>query len=152
MNSWRRVFDHPGPPRYGFRTQLFESTRSGLHVLIADVPGPMVQCMVTLRTETNDDRGLPHTLEHLCFLGSARYPHKGLLDLLSQSILSDGTNAWTAQDHTCFTLCAASREGVMGVAPIYLEHIFTPLLHDGHYGMEVFAINGTGHETGVVFR
>lgn len=32
-----------------------------------------------LATEAHDDDGLPHTLEHLIFLGSELYPYKGTL-------------------------------------------------------------------------
>jgi hypothetical protein len=46
-------------------------------------------------TEANDDDGLPHTLEHLVFMGSEDYPYKGVLDLLATRCLSPGTNAWT---------------------------------------------------------
>lgn len=46
-------------------------------------------------TEAFDDDGLPHTLEHLIFLGSEQYPYKGVLDLLANRCLASGTNAWT---------------------------------------------------------
>lgn len=47
-----------------------------------------------LATEAHDDDGLPHTLEHLIFLGSELYPYKGVLDLLANRCLASGTNAW----------------------------------------------------------
>uniref|UniRef100_A0A914WAZ5 Peptidase M16 C-terminal domain-containing protein n=1 Tax=Plectus sambesii TaxID=2011161 RepID=A0A914WAZ5_9BILA len=48
------------------------SQRSGLCVAIADVPGPMVNGNLCFVTETDSDDGLPHTLEHLVFMGSER--------------------------------------------------------------------------------
>lgn len=48
-----------------------------------------------LATEAHDDDGIPHTLEHLIFLGSENYPFKGVLDLLANRCLASGTNAWT---------------------------------------------------------
>jgi Zn-dependent M16 (insulinase) family peptidase len=50
-------------------------------------------------TEAHDDDGLPHTLEHLIFLGSEKYPYKGVLDLLANRCLASGTNAWTGMVH-----------------------------------------------------
>jgi hypothetical protein len=38
---------------------------------------------------------LPHTLEHLIFLGSEQYPYKGVLDSLANRCLARGTS-------TCF--------------------------------------------------
>ena len=35
-----------------------------------------------LATEDRSDFGLPHTLEHLVFLGSKTYPHKGKLEFI----------------------------------------------------------------------
>jgi hypothetical protein len=40
----------------------------------------------------------PHTLEHLVFLGSKRYPERGFLDTLACRCLSEGTNAYTANE------------------------------------------------------
>lgn len=48
-----------------------------------------------IATEAHDDDGIPHTLEHLIFLGSEDYPYKGVLDLLANRCLASGTNAWT---------------------------------------------------------
>lgn len=57
------------------------------------------------------DDGLPHTLEHLVFLGSQTHPHKGVLDKLANRCAADGTNAWTATDHTAYTLSTAGGGG-----------------------------------------
>jgi hypothetical protein len=46
-------------------------------------------------TKADDDDGLPHTLEHLIFLGSEEYPYKGVLDILANKCYASGTNAWT---------------------------------------------------------
>ena len=60
-----------------------------------------------LATEADDHDGLPHTLEHLVFLGSEDYPYKEVLDLLANRCLADRTNAWTDTDHTCYTVYTA---------------------------------------------
>ena len=56
----------------------YVSSKTGLVVTIADVPGPVVNGYLCLATEAHDDDGLPHTLEHLVFMGSEDYPYKGL--------------------------------------------------------------------------
>lgn len=68
----------------------------------ATVTNQSVQCLylsfvlpMIAATEAHDDDGLPHTLEHLIFLGSEKYPFKGVLDLLANRCLASGTNAWT---------------------------------------------------------
>lgn len=49
-------------------------------------------------TEAHTDDGLPHTLEHLVFMGSKQYPFKGFLDIIANRCLASGTNASTDQD------------------------------------------------------
>ncbi len=131
--------------------KLFRSKESGLLVLTADVPGPILQLFVTFRTEATDNRGLPHTMEHLVFLGSQSFPYKGILDLLAQLSYANGTNAWTAQDHTTYTLSSGSVKGLHVLLPLYLEHLFFPLLRDSHFLTEVHAVNGEGDDVGVVY-
>ena len=85
----------------------YRSLRTGLTVTVAQVDGPVVNgyfCLateVTLPTDNSitntfpqtfqalDDDGLPHTLEHLVFLGSEEYPYKEVLDLLANRALAD---------------------------------------------------------------
>lgn len=83
---------------------------------------------VYIATEAFDDDGLPHTLEHLIFLGSEEYPYKGVLDLLANRCLASGTNAWTDVDHTCYTMETAGYEGFLSLMPIYVDHILYPVL------------------------
>lgn len=85
------------------------------------------RCDVTA-TEAHDDDGLPHTLEHLIFLGSELYPYKGVLDLLANRCLASGTNAWTDTDHTCYTVQTVGKDGFLELMPIYLDHVLYPTL------------------------
>ncbi|KAG8248787.1 hypothetical protein J6590_033962 [Homalodisca vitripennis] len=75
----------------------YKSSLTGLTVVLAEVEGPVVNGYFCLATEAHDDDGLPHTLEHLVFLGSEQYPYKGVLDLLANRCLASGTNAWTGE-------------------------------------------------------
>lgn len=84
--------------------------------------------MLIAATEAFDDDGLPHTLEHVIFLGSEDYPYKGVLDLLANRNLADGTNAWTDTDHTCYTVTTAGSEGFFNLMPVYIDHILYPVL------------------------
>ena len=61
----------------------YESQRTGMSVVVVDREGPMVLGYFTLATEILDDSGSPHTLEHLCFMGSKNYRYKGVLDKMA---------------------------------------------------------------------
>ncbi|KAL2732287.1 uncharacterized protein V1477_014528 [Vespula maculifrons] len=129
----------------------YKSKNTGLTVFIAEVDGPIVDGYFCLATEAFDDDGLPHTLEHLVFLGSENYPYKGILDLMANRCLASGTNATTDVDVTFYTMTTAGSEGFLSLMPIYLEHILYPTLQDSAYLTEVHHINGEGEDAGVVY-
>ncbi|WPH03609.1 Hypothetical protein R9X50_00649200 [Acrodontium crateriforme] len=128
----------------------YESTRTGLRVVVVDQKGPKVNGYFSLATEIHDDSGAPHTLEHLCFLGSKSYQYKGLLDKLATRAYSM-TNAWTAVDNTSYTLETAGWEGFAQILPVYLEHLIVPTLTDEGCYTEVHHIDGNGQDAGVVY-
>ena len=128
----------------------YESEVTGLRVAVCDRKGPKVNGYFALATEIHDDSGAPHTLEHLCFMGSKSYRFKGVLDRLATRAYSN-TNAWTATDHTAYTLDTAGWEGFAQILPVYLEHVLLPTLTDSGCYTEVWHINGEGEDAGVVY-
>lgn len=128
----------------------YESERSGMQVIVADRKGPKINGYFTLATEIFDDSGAPHTLEHLVFMGSKNYRYKGLLDKLAGRAYSN-TNAWTAVDHTAYTLETAGWEGFAQILPVYLEHVIVPVITDDACMTEVHHIDGEGNDAGVVY-
>lgn len=129
----------------------YRSKATGITVCIANVEGPLVNGYFCLATEAHDDDGLPHTLEHIVFMGSEKYPYKGLLDLYANRCLAQGTNAWTDVDHTCYTMTTAGSEGFLNLIPIYLDHLLYPTIKEAHYTTEVHHINGEGEDAGIVY-
>lgn len=113
--------------------------------------GPLLNSYSTIRSEIFNDSGVPHTLEHLIFLGSEKYPYKGVLDTLANRAFAQGTNAWTAQDHTAYTLTTAGSDGFLRMLPVYLDHVFHPTLTNEGFVTEVYHVNGKGEDAGVVF-
>ena len=132
------------------RFTQYESERTGMRVVVVDQKGPKLYGFFVLATEIHDDSGAPHTLEHLCFMGSKTYKYKGFLDKLATRAYS-GTNAWTATDHTAYTLETAGWAGFAQMLPIYLEHVIVPTLTDSGCVTEVHHIDGEGNDAGVVY-
>ncbi|KAM7195297.1 Presequence protease 1, chloroplastic/mitochondrial [Rhypophila sp. PSN 637] len=128
----------------------YESERSGMQVIVADRKGPKINGYFTLVTEIFDDSGAPHTLEHLIFMGSKNYQYKGLLDKLAGRAYSQ-TNAWTAVDHTAYTLETAGWDGFAQILPVYLEHVILPNITDEACVTEVHHVDGEGNDAGVVY-
>lgn len=132
------------------RISKWRSARTGLQLTYIAQPLPIVNGYFAVATETPDDLGCPHTLEHLVFMGLAQYPYKGLLDSLGNRFFSS-TNAWTGVDQTVYTLTTAGWEGFRTLLPVYLDHLLRPTLTDAACTTEVYHIDGRGREKGVVF-
>lgn len=123
--------------------QSYLSPKTSLRGLVVTTDEPICSLHILLSTESNGGGvgltshawhephdGLPHTLEHLVFLGSKTHPHKGVLDKLANRCMADGTNAWTATDHTAYTLSTAGSEGAINLMPIFADHVLFPTLTD----------------------
>lgn len=128
----------------------WRSSRTGLQVALIDQASPVVNGYFAVATEILNDSGCPHTLEHLIFMGSKKYPYKGLLDILGNLAFSS-TNAWTATDQTVYTLTTAGWDGFKMLLPIYLDHLFHPTITDAACYTEVYHVDGSGKEKGVVY-
>ncbi|RMZ73946.1 zinc metalloprotease [Pyrenophora seminiperda CCB06] len=128
----------------------YESQRTGLRIVVVDRKGPKVYGNFAVATEIYDDSGSPHTLEHLCFMGSRKYPFKGVLDKIATRSYSD-TNAWTDVSETVYTLSTAGWEGFAQLLPIYLDHLIVPTLTDAGCYTEVHHVDGKGEDSGVVY-
>lgn len=61
------------------------------------------------------------------------------------------TNAWTATDHTAYTLNTAGWAGFAQILPVYLDHALFPTLTDAGCLTEVHHIDGAGQDAGVVY-
>lgn len=139
------------PDNFPVQVEKYKSKLTGLRLYVSNVSGPVVDGYISVATEAHNDDGLPHTLEHMIFLGSESYPYPGVLDLMANKIYASGTNAWTEVDNTTYTLSTLEKHGFLQMLPIYLDHIFYPLLNESGYITEVYHINGEGEDAGVVY-
>ncbi|KAI6240727.1 Peptidase M16 domain containing protein [Aphelenchoides fujianensis] len=146
---------------------VYRSRRTGLHVAVAKAPGPVVACNIVVPTEVETNDGLPHTLEHLVFMGSRSIPFKGALDLMALKAMAvgGGTNAYTElvrslsslfsfillQNHTTYYVKTLGASGMRKFVRVYADHLINPLLTPKNYASEVYHVNGDGEEAGVVY-
>lgn len=137
-------------PQYHLTKYISSRTRLQL-VHINHKSSPLVKGYFAVATECPTDSGVPHTLEHLIFMGSQKYPYKGLLDTAGNLCMSS-TNAWTATDQTVYTLTTAGWQGFKKLLPIYLDHVLNPTLTDEACLTEVYHVDPESlTDKGVVF-
>ncbi|KAF9650047.1 hypothetical protein BDM02DRAFT_3185737 [Thelephora ganbajun] len=129
----------------------YRSRETGLTVVHLDYEAPLVNGYFVVATEIFNDSGCPHTLEHLVFMGSEKYPYKGIIDHFANRGFSNGTNAWTDTDHTAYTVSTAGEKGLLQMLPIYIDHILYPTITDASFITEVHHIDPKGEDSGVVY-
>lgn len=129
----------------------WRSRVTGLNVVHLDYEAPLVNGYFVVATEIFNDTGCPHTLEHLVFMGSEKYPYKGIIDHFANRGFSNGTNAWTDTDHTAYTVSTAGEAGFLQILPIYVDHILYPTITKNGFTTEVHHINPQGEDSGVVY-
>lgn len=149
--NFRLLAHVPVPFMPGAELEKWQSTTTGLTVLWANFDSPLLNSYITIASEIFNDSGVPHTLEHLVFLGSDKYPYKGVLDTLANRAFAQGTNAWTANDHTAYTLTTAGADGFLRMLPVYLDHVFSPTLTSAGFTTEVYHVNPRFEDAGVVY-
>ncbi|KAG0032753.1 hypothetical protein BGZ81_010152 [Podila clonocystis] len=140
----------PGPSQ-PTPVAVYKHLATGMRLAFVDIAGPQATATIIVPTVVKDSRGLPHTLEHLVFCGSKNYPNRGYLDSLANRCLSTGTNAYTTEDHTGYTIATAGRDGMAEILPVFLDHVLHPTLRDDQYVTEVYHVDGEGKQQGVVF-
>ncbi|SSD59102.1 related to zinc metalloprotease [Saccharomycodes ludwigii] len=137
-------------PEYTLNKYISSRTKLQL-IHVNSKASPLVHGYFAVGTEITNDSGCPHTLEHLIFLGSKKYPFKGLLDTAGNLCMSN-TNAWTATDQTVYTLSTAGWKGFKKLLPVYLDHLINPTLTDEACYTEVHHIEpDTLQDKGVVY-
>ncbi|KAI9201919.1 Metalloenzyme, LuxS/M16 peptidase-like protein [Polychytrium aggregatum] len=129
----------------------FKHSRSDFRIVVVKVPGPLVSTTIVVPTLSQDNKGLPHTLEHLVFCGSKHFENRGYLDYLATRCLSTGTNAYTTEDHTGYTITTAGAEGMLEIIPVFLDHVLHPTLRPAQFMTEVYHLDGDAKHQGVVY-
>ncbi|POY70063.1 hypothetical protein BMF94_6950 [Rhodotorula taiwanensis] len=151
VGDFRLIVDDELEFAKGIRIAKWQSESTGLKVVYGSNESPLVQGYFSVVTEIQDDTGRPHTLEHLIFLGSEKYPFKGILDTIANRSFAAGTNAWTAATDTTYTVATAGEQGFLSILPVYLDHILYPTITSEGFVTEVHNINGKGEDSGVVY-
>ncbi|KAJ1890469.1 hypothetical protein LPJ66_007459, partial [Kickxella alabastrina] len=133
-----------------YPVHVYKHKATEFRVVVCQVPGLLCGLSVCIPTLCSDHRGSPHTLEHLVFCGSEKYPYRGYIDLMASHNLGQPMNAATYRDMTMYKFVGLCQEGAANVLPVALDHIMHPIIHDSHFATEVFHVDQNGRQQGVV--
>lgn len=83
---------------------------------------------IAFRTPVENDKGIPHILEHSVFSGSERYPLKEPFNTLMKGSLHTYLNAATYDDSTRFPVASTNIHDFAKLMDVYLDGVFHPLV------------------------
>ncbi|KAJ2119643.1 hypothetical protein IW147_005709 [Coemansia sp. RSA 720] len=133
-----------------FPVYVYKHKDAEFRVVVCQVPGPLCHLAVCVPTLCADHKGKPHTLEHMVFCGSEKYPYLGYIDAVASHNLGQPMNASTYPDMTIYKFAGLGQEGAANVLPVVLDHVMHPLIQDNHFATEVYHIDQDGRQQGVI--
>eukprot|EP01133_Synstelium_polycarpum_P004122 gene4122-4813_t len=132
------------------RIERYQHRDSKITVILHHCAGPKLNASIVVPTESINDKGLPHTLEHLVFEGCDEVPYRDFIEVMSNRCFSAPSNAYTCDDHTCYSVESVGPDGIIAYLPALLNFVFTPTLKPSDFVTEIYHIDGLGQEQGVV--
>lgn len=136
------------PPRVVAPTDQAQFRRmvlpNGLRVLLASDPrfnrsGAALVVDVGQIDDPRDTEGLAHFLEHMLFLGTAKYPDEGEYGRFIQRN-GGSQNAYTASDHTNYHF-EVRHEALPGALDRFAQFFIAPSFNPAFVGREVTAVH-----------
>ena len=83
---------------------------------------------ISFRTPVENDKGIPHILEHAVFSGSEKYPLKEPFNTLMKGSLHTYLNAATYDDSTRYPVASTNIHDFCKLMDVYLGGVFHPLV------------------------
>ncbi|MBR2802891.1 MAG: insulinase family protein [Erysipelotrichaceae bacterium] len=136
---------------------LYRHEQSGALLVTMANADPNKTLAVAFRTPPENDKGIPHILEHSVLCGSDRYPLKDPFVQLLKGSLNTFLNAMTYGQFTVYPVASCNEKDFRTLSNVYLDAVFCPnLLHTP----EIFGQEGWHYEeeedglhfNGVVFN
>lgn len=125
--------------------------KSGLEVIYGSTIDLESVFCATFKTEPDDDRGIPHILEHIALCGSKKYPIDDPFNELIKGSIYSYLNAITFKDKTVYPLSTKNIKEFHKMYKVYLDAVFAPILSEQSFLKEGVRQTSDGY-SGVVFN
>lgn len=112
---------------------------------------PFIHCKLSFATLPENNRGIPHALEHVIFNGSKNFPYNDSIDKISNRLCCPYTNAFTLDDSTTFEFECTNELSLLKMLEVWLDHLFHPILSEESFLTEVVHLNENAEYHGVVY-
>lgn len=147
--TYRHRFDDPA-----CEVSVYRHEPSGLRHLHVACDDPEAAVVVGVPTLLESNNGVAHVLEHLCVVGSRRYPVRGLLSVLYPRTTATFLNASTDVDCTIYQAASRDPKECLELMDVLVDAVLDPLLNPLDFLQEGWRL-GEGENPvldGVVFN
>ncbi len=140
--------------------KIYTHDKTGARVIVMPADDDNRSISIAFSTPAENDKGIPHIIEHSVLCGSEKYPLKDPFVQLMKGSMYSFLNAMTYSDFTVYPVASTNEKDFKNLADVYLDAAFNPLmphkkevfLQEGrHYAIDDEETHVEGYN-GVVFN
>ncbi len=108
--------------------KIYSHDRSGARIVVIPADDNQRAVSIAFCTPAENDKGIPHIIEHSVFCGSEKYPLKDPFVQMMKGSMYTFLNAMTSSDFTLFPAASTNERDFQNLMDVYLDAVFHPLL------------------------
>ena len=108
--------------------KIYSHNQTGARVIFMPADDDNRAISIAFSTPAENDKGIPHIIEHSVLCGSEKYPLKDPFVQLMKGSMYSFLNAMTYSDFTVYPVASANGRDFRNLADVYLDAAFNPLL------------------------
>ena len=110
--------------------KIYSHDKTGAKVVVMPADDDNRAISIAFSTPAENDKGIPHIIEHSVLCGSEKYPLKDPFLQLMKGSMYSFLNAMTYSDFTVYPVASTNAKDFRNLADVYLDAVFNPLLPD----------------------
>ena len=108
--------------------RLYTHDKTGARVIVMPADDDNRAISIAFSTPAENDKGIPHIIEHSVLCGSEKYPLKDPFLQLMKGSMYSFLNAMTYSDFTVYPVASTNAKDFRNLMDVYLDAAFNPLL------------------------
>lgn len=108
--------------------KIYAHNKTGAKIVVIPACDNNRAISIAFSTPAENNKGIPHIIEHSVFCGSGKYPLKDPFVQLMKGSMFSFLNAMTYSDFTVFPAASINEKDFENLADVYLDAVFDPLM------------------------
>ncbi|MBQ9902502.1 MAG: insulinase family protein [Clostridia bacterium] len=108
--------------------KIYTHDKTGARIVVMPAADDNKAISIAFATPAENDKGIPHIIEHSVLCGSEKYPLKDPFLQLMKGSMYSFLNAMTYSDFTVYPVASVNEKDFRNLMDVYLDAVFNPLL------------------------